>query len=154
MRYLILPAALLLLSCGEVVEDTGTACVVPHELECVCDDDIDVGCDPPLYGQCHGEYVDGRSHEVQVWLGYGTGDSWDIECETTIIGDHELSVTAGFRWKPDGDADGEPDIIATCETPPLSEGLWRVHYGEGVSRLTVGSGDTRAAVCVDSGRDR
>lgn len=151
--YLILPTALMLLSCGELVEDTGRACVVPEELDCACDDD-EAGCAPPLYGECTGQYVDGLAHEVQVWLGYGRGDSWDIECEATITGDHELTVTASFKWKKDQDADGEPDVIATCETPPLSEGLWQVYYGDGVSRLTVGSEMTRDTVCVDSGRDR
>ena len=156
MRHscLILPIALLLMSCGELVEDTGKACVMPQDFECTCDADVDEGCSPPLYGECTGEFVDGLAHEVQVWLGYGRGDSWDIECEATITGELELTVTASFRWKQDQDADGEPDIIATCETPPLSAGLWTVRYGDGESRLTVGSGTERAAVCVDSGRDR
>jgi hypothetical protein len=154
-NYLILPiAALLLLSCGELVEDTGTACVVPQEPDCVCEEDVDIGCRPPLYAECSGKFVDGLAHEVQIFLGHGYGDSWDIECETRITGDHELTVSASFKWKEDQDHDTEPDIIASCETPPLSEGLWRVHYGEGVSRLTVGCGETRKAVCVNSGRDR
>lgn len=155
MRYafLILPIAALVTSCGELVEDTGRACIVPEDLECTCDD-VDQGCPPPLYGECTGEYVEGLAHEVRVWLGPGYGDSWDIECEATITGERELTVTASFKWKEDNEHDGEPDIIATCETPPLEAGLWTMHYGDGEARVQVESGTLAWPRCADSGRDR
>jgi hypothetical protein len=140
----------LSMACGEVVHDTGTACVMPQTwIE--CEDGATGG---PIDGyDCSGEYVDGHAHEVQVWLGYGTGDSWDIGCEATVTGSQELSITASFRWKPDQERDGEPDVIAGCETPALSSGTWTVRYGEGEGQLDVGAGP-RPRFCVYSGRDR
>jgi hypothetical protein len=88
-----------------------------------------------------------------VWLGPGHGDSWDIGCDVEEVGDHQLLVTASFRWKPDQNADGEPDVVAHCTVPPLSEGSWEVQYGEGQQDFVVGGGDQLLA-CPDSGRDR
>lgn len=44
-----------------------------------------------------GTHVD--VHAIEVWLGPGRGDSWDIECEATITGDFELTLT-GSRSEP------------------------------------------------------
>jgi hypothetical protein len=136
-----------------VVTDTGRACIIPEQLMCTCEDGEP--CAGPIEHafDCSGVLSPEVEHPLEVWLGPGHGDSWDIECAVEEVGDHELLVTASFRWKKDQDADGEPDVVAHCNIPPLTEGIWEIRYGEGFHRFSVGP-EVQWAGCIDSGRER
>ncbi len=159
MRYshsLILGA---LLACAEVEADEGWACLVPVGLSCS-------DCNNPSFTICsftpqtiegewresctQGELPADTRLRVEVNFGIGRGDSWDHECSVEQTGDRELRIHASYRWRPDGDADQEPDMYTACETPPLAAGVWTIRYGQGELALDIGATE-RPLVCVDSG---
>ncbi|MFV8749296.1 hypothetical protein ACNOYE_01965 [Nannocystaceae bacterium ST9] len=150
----------LVLACnqGELVEDTGYACVISEPFECVCREGVpsDVCLLDPLdylNSICTGPLPPDTRLSIEVWLGHGQGDSWDIECEAEPVGGNVLEIHAHYRWKQDQDADGEPDVIASCQTPPLSAGVWTLRYGEGERHFTV-SPESQNTPCVESGKQK
>ena len=143
-RASVIGLALMFLDCtGELVVDTGDACLIPEGAAC------SYGYSGAPDGDCTlGDVPDGAQLEVVVF-NPGTGHSWDIECSAEIVGERELEISGSFRWKPDQEHDGEPPVIANCTTPPLSAGEWTIRYGTATAKAYVPSQDVEAA-CLSS----
>lgn len=147
---------------GELVEDTGYACIVTGQTECPeCYGDIThTVCEGWLanHGPVWADYCSDAPiepmtpHRVEVVLGDGRGESWDIQCSIEEVGDRELEVRASYRWREHRDHQGRGALIAICETPPLEPGEWKMRYADGTVAFVVGS-EPEPIACVHSGRD-
>ena len=162
-EVLVVPLLAFLLGCSEVQVDTGKACVIPVGAVCDCSSGEFTVCnfEPPVFedeegdgtwGCTRGELPADSAQRIEIGLGRGRGDSWDLECSAEKTGDRELLIQASFRWRPDKDADLEPELFVACHTPPLAAGVWTIRYGEGQRNVEIGSSDA-PLTCIYSGNE-
>ena len=160
-RSLVLATSLAFsLGCSEVETDEGHACLIPVGLTCSdCDNSPFTICslapqtDEELWqDSCtQGVVPADVPLRIEVNFGRGRGESWDLECSVEQTGDRELLIQGSWRWRPDGDADIEPDLHVACQTPPLSAGEWTIRYGQGEMVVNIGTSNV-PLTCVYSGK--
>jgi hypothetical protein len=159
MRRRSVIALLAVLAACERYEDTGRACLLPHEMEChVGDSESDTGleyhlCDLSFGCDCTGYYPANTAFDVHALMSSGGGGYTDKEkCRVEMDGDFQLSVKASYVQKPEQVAIVEPAAEATCTTPTLAAGDWTLRYGGGEVVFRVGDAEPQMMACAMAGR--
>jgi hypothetical protein len=162
LRHGFLSLVLLTLGgCGELVEDTGQACLVPKDVTCTCAIPEDVACEYPWipwdmgplpleqWVICEGQYSVGAEYEIEAMLrSPGGGPATDEQCSVDVEG-KRLIVSSSYRQLPDRDDAVEQAVVVSCEVPTtLDAGTWTLQFGTAEVEFEVGGDEVQDMACA------